>query len=65
MVEFLMKTYETFVYWDAKNHYAFYNSDPSSYADLKKIFLEHDVENFNRKPFVGIFEEIFRESFRK
>jgi hypothetical protein len=62
-----MKTYETFVYWDAKNHYAFYNSDPSSCADLKELYLNRDFLNRIMKTIKNEydFEKIIIGSFRK
>jgi hypothetical protein len=58
-----MKTFEKFYKWDLENGFETWNI--KLLLDFKKIFLEYDVENFNRKPFVGIFEEILRESFQK
>jgi len=61
-----MKTYETFVYWDAKNHYAFYNSDPSSCADLKKFYLNRDFLNRIMRTIKNEYEfgKIIKESLR-
>jgi hypothetical protein len=61
-----MRTYETFVYWDAKNHYAFYNSNPSSCADLKELYLNRDFLNRIMRTIKNEYEfgQIIKESLR-
>jgi len=54
-----MKTFETFYKWDLVRGYEIWNIKLS--PDFKKILLERDPENFNRKSYIGIFEEILKD----
>jgi hypothetical protein len=62
-----MKTFEKFYKWDLENGFETWNI--KLLLDFKKIFLEYDVENFNRKSYVGfnrksyvgIFEEMLKD----